>query len=316
MTTIRSRRIDFLDRMDAKKRLPIAPLEADERGEPGQPRTPRQGGPGKPPTAPRYRFRFEKIGPVALLGHLDLVREIPRSFRRAGVPLAYTSGFHPKPDMTFAPALSLGVMSLDEYVDMRIDAELDRAALAAIIERMNRTAPSGLVFRDAVRLGAEDAAITKVISGARYVLAFAKHALEGAAKHDPAGELARRCAEAMAAETLPIRRDIEGIGKLVDVRAYLTRAALGGAEAKLVARAGLIGDLTLLDVDVTILGSGAVKTSELAAVLAGDGQVAPPHRAVRAELFGRQGDARYSPLDLERARRPRSQTPSLDATPS
>jgi radical SAM family uncharacterized protein/radical SAM-linked protein len=314
MTTIRSRRIDFLDRMDAKERSPIALIEHDE---PAVVRGPREGGSGKPPTAPRYRFRFEKIGPVALLGHLDLVREIPRSFRRAGIALTYTSGFHPKPDMTFAPALSLGVMSLDEFVDMRIEADLDPAALSALIERMNVTAPSGLVFRDAVRLGAEDASISKIIDGARYVLAFAKHALEGAAKADPTREFTRRCAEAMSAEALPIVREIDGVRKIVDARAYLTRATVGGADAaQLIARAGLIGDLALLDVDVTILGSGAVKTSELAAVLAGDGQIAPPHRAVRVELFGHQGGVRCSPLDLERMRKPRSQTQPLEAISS
>jgi hypothetical protein len=219
--------------------------------------------------------------------------------------------------MTFAPALSLGVMSLDEFVDMRIEADLDPAALSALIERMNVTAPSGLVFRDAVRLGAEDASISKIIDGARYVLAFAKHALEGAAKADPTREFTRRCAEAMSAEALPIVREIDGVRKIVDARAYLTRATVGGADAaQLIARAGLIGDLALLDVDVTILGSGAVKTSELAAVLAGDGQIAPPHRAVRVELFGHQGGVRCSPLDLERMRKPRSQTQPLEAISS
>src|SRR4029077_15867803 len=44
-----------------------------------------------------YRIRFAKVGRAAFLGHLDLVRLIARSFRRADLPLAMTRGFSPKP---------------------------------------------------------------------------------------------------------------------------------------------------------------------------------------------------------------------------
>ncbi|HEX8115111.1 MAG TPA: TIGR03960 family B12-binding radical SAM protein, partial [Kofleriaceae bacterium] len=44
-----------------------------------------------------YRIRFAKVGRAAFLGHLDLVRLLARSFRRADLPLAMTRGFSPKP---------------------------------------------------------------------------------------------------------------------------------------------------------------------------------------------------------------------------
>ncbi|WP_437951029.1 TIGR03960 family B12-binding radical SAM protein [Sorangium sp. So ce296] len=263
----------------------------------------------------RYRFRFEKTGPMALLGHLDVVRELPRVLRRVGAPMTYTAGFHPKPDMTFSPALSLGVISLDEYVDLRLERDLDPAALEALVASMSAASPRGLAFRGAVKLGPEDPALSKLIAGARYALAFARSAI-GA---DAEAVLAARCSAALSAASLPIRREIERIAKMVDVRQYLVRAEVGGPDVlSALARAGLVGDLVALEVEVDIRGSGAVKSSEVAAVIAGEpggapGAIAPPpHRAVRLQLFGRaapSGSAageRFSLFDLERARRVKS----------
>jgi hypothetical protein len=64
--------------------------------------------------------------------------------------------------------------------------------------------------------------------------------------------------------------------------------------------------LVAIDVEVAIRGSGAVKSSEVAAVIAGDGKAIPPHRAVRVGLFVRSGAERVSPVDLARARRSRA----------
>src|SRR6185312_6506602 len=68
-----------------------------------------------------YRIRFAKIGRAAFLGHLDLVRLIARTLRRADLPLAMTRGFSPKPRLVFGPALGLGVPSLGELMDIDLE---------------------------------------------------------------------------------------------------------------------------------------------------------------------------------------------------
>lgn len=68
-----------------------------------------------------YRIRFAKVGRAAFLGHLDLVRLLSRSFRRADLPLAMTRGFSPKPRISFGPALGLGVPSLGELMDIDLE---------------------------------------------------------------------------------------------------------------------------------------------------------------------------------------------------
>ncbi|HEY4057712.1 MAG TPA: TIGR03936 family radical SAM-associated protein, partial [Kofleriaceae bacterium] len=68
-----------------------------------------------------YRLGFAKIGRASFLGHLDMVRLLSRSFRRADLPLAQTRGFSPKPRITFGPALGLGVPSLGEVLDVDLE---------------------------------------------------------------------------------------------------------------------------------------------------------------------------------------------------
>jgi len=107
----------------------------------------------------------------------------------------------------------------------------------------------------------------------------------------------------MAAASLPFRREIEGIAKMIEVRAYLLRAEVGGEQARRVLdRAGLVGDLVSIEVECAITGTGAVKAAEVAAVIAGDGREAPAHRAVRVELFGEDEAGRFSPLAVGRGR--------------
>jgi radical SAM family uncharacterized protein/radical SAM-linked protein len=105
-----------------------------------------------------YRIRFAKIGRAAFLGHLDLVRLIARTFRRADLPLAMTRGFSPKPRLVFGPALGLGVPSLGELMDIdlehtvrgerswniAVDAERVELSADEVRDRITAVCPPGL----------------------------------------------------------------------------------------------------------------------------------------------------------------------------
>jgi len=69
------------------------------------------------------RVWFKKMGMSRYVSHLDLMRAMTRAVRRAEVPLWYTEGFNPHPYLTFALPLSLGMESLYESMDMRIEGE-------------------------------------------------------------------------------------------------------------------------------------------------------------------------------------------------
>jgi len=67
-----------------------------------------------------------------------------RLFRRAGLRLAMSQGFHPKPRMSFPSALALGIEGLDEVMEIEVAEE---CAAEAIRDRLAPHAVSGLEFR-------------------------------------------------------------------------------------------------------------------------------------------------------------------------
>ena len=83
----------------------------------------------------RLRVWFGKVGDMALVGHLDLIRLFDRVVRRADLPISFTGGFHPNPRISLASALPLGVTSTGEIADFEltesIDVESFRSKLAA-----------------------------------------------------------------------------------------------------------------------------------------------------------------------------------------
>jgi len=70
----------------------------------------------------RVRIRFSKQGDLRLIGHRDLMRCFERMFRRAGLALAFSQGFHPKPRMTFPLALAVGIVGIEEVMEGELAA--------------------------------------------------------------------------------------------------------------------------------------------------------------------------------------------------
>jgi radical SAM-linked protein len=101
----------------------------------------------------RIRFRFSKLGRIRFTSQRDVARMWERALRRARLPLAYTEGFSPRPQLSFGLALPTGAESLAEYLDVALDA--DRAAEAGIDAAqlpaaLNPLLPEGIEIEDAV----------------------------------------------------------------------------------------------------------------------------------------------------------------------
>lgn len=67
------------------------------------------------------RALFEKTGNAVWISHLDLMRVFQRAFKRAGLPLTHTQGFNPRPSVSIALPLSVGVESGCELLDFDLD---------------------------------------------------------------------------------------------------------------------------------------------------------------------------------------------------
>ena len=81
------------------------------------------------------RVKFEKVGRLKYISHLDLNRTFSHALVRAKIPVWYTMGFNPHTKMTFATPLSVGSESICEYMDIKIVKDMPtediKASLAA-----------------------------------------------------------------------------------------------------------------------------------------------------------------------------------------
>ncbi len=78
----------------------------------------------------KLRARFTKIGKVRWTSHRDVARMWERALRRSRVPVSYTAGFTPRPQLSFGLALPTGCESVAEYLDIVLDEPVEPAELA------------------------------------------------------------------------------------------------------------------------------------------------------------------------------------------
>jgi radical SAM-linked protein len=296
MGKMRGDRIEHLTTLGAEKpRLAIVRDQADVAHDiDRQPM--RDSGQGD---ALRLRIAFEKVGKMAYVGHLDLVRLFPRWFRRAELPLWYSEGFHPKPQMTFGPALALGIASLTEYVDVKVRKNtFDPSVLD---ERLGALAFEGAKVLGATVLGPQDPGINKLTDLAAWVMGIPRSTLDALGLTDVAALDAH--VRARLEGSLEVRRDVKGIGRMVDVGTYLREVVVGEGSDELT-RAGLVGDLVPLRFATRLVSGGSARPSEVVQALLG---AELPVRLVRVGLFAERDGERVDLLQLDRLRVARSE---------
>lgn len=88
------------------------------------------------------RLLFEKTGNAVWISHLDLMRLFQRAFKRAGLTLKHTQGFNPRPSVSIALPLSVGVQSQCELLDFELDGEIVDNRF--ILEKLNHALVKGV----------------------------------------------------------------------------------------------------------------------------------------------------------------------------
>ncbi len=159
----------------------------------------------------RIRLTFTKQGALRYIGHLDLHKVIERTARRAGLRLAYSQGYHPKPRLHLASALPLGFASRAEVMDLWLqDEDIDPATLP---ERLTRFAPPGLRITQAYPVDAKAPSLQQALRAAEYEVTLLE-------TDDPT-PARQRLDALLAADHLPRERR----GKAYDLRPLILEAA-------------------------------------------------------------------------------------------
>ena len=113
------------------------------------PAAPRSGGRKREPdhrnqpATSRILLRFSRLGDMAYISHLDMANVIIATALRATLPLAYSSGFHPHPQITLPPAIPLGYEAEDEPLEMGLTAPMEADQVRRLL---NAASPDGLRF--------------------------------------------------------------------------------------------------------------------------------------------------------------------------
>ena len=113
----------------------------------------------------RLRVTFGKVGSMALVSHLDLVRLFDRLVRRAALPIAFTGGFHPKPRMAIANALPLGASSSGELMDFELT---QRLSLEEFTERLTAVCPPELPIYQVTEIDLKAPSASALLAWADY----------------------------------------------------------------------------------------------------------------------------------------------------
>ena len=93
------------------------------------------------PPAQKLQVRYAKRGRARFTSHRDFHRAFERALRRAGVPMALSSGYNPHQRISFSNASPTGAATEAEYLEISLREVVDPHAVAAAL---NQALPDGL----------------------------------------------------------------------------------------------------------------------------------------------------------------------------
>jgi radical SAM-linked protein len=177
----------------------------------------------------RIRARFTKVGKVRFTSHRDVARMWERALRRGRMPVSYTAGFTPRPQLSFGLALPTGCESIAEYLDIALDEPVGPSDLTRAVGSM---LPDGV---DVVAVGILEPGTNSLqedVSSCSWEIE-----VPGVVPEDLDVAIER----ALGADSLPIQRERKGRNVVDDLRPSVLALSCAGSDvdgARLLAELG------------------------------------------------------------------------------
>lgn len=156
----------------------------------------------------RLRVMFSKGESIKYISHLDTLRTFERAVRRAGIPIAYSQGFNPRPQMSFGLPLSVGVTSDSEYVDIDMDTDIPAEEF---IEKLNASMPEGFKIIKAGYIEAKESLMSSVGGASYKVTAEVRDNIS-------LRKLKENMILFMSKESINIEKESKGKQKIIDIK--------------------------------------------------------------------------------------------------
>lgn len=158
----------------------------------------------------RLRVRFRRGEEVKYITHLDLMRFWERAMRRAGVALAYSEGHTPRPRLSLAAPLAVGVTSSAELMDVFLTRPV---APADFTRSMEDQLSPGIEILEVAEVGLGLPSLQSEVRWARY-------RVEGVCEAAPE-EVRSAVKRFLAAESIPWEHLREKQVRKYDIRALV-----------------------------------------------------------------------------------------------
>lgn len=114
----------------------------------------------------KLRFYFSKADEVKYVGHLDTIELFDRAFRRAKLPISFSEGFNPRPKLTFAHPLAVGISSNGEIGEIELEQKMDENDF---IKKLNDALPTPIRIIGAEYVE-EKKSLMSLVKSAEYTL--------------------------------------------------------------------------------------------------------------------------------------------------
>ncbi len=187
----------------------------------------------QPPPVQRLRVRYAKRGRARFASHRDFGRAFERALRRAGIPMAFSSGFNPHPRISYLNAAPTGAASEAEYVELGLAESREPAQVR---DALNAAMPTGLNIVEVVE--ASGGSLAADLTASRWLIEWPQA---------DAAELAAGVAELLAATSCEVQRQSKSGLRSFDVRPAVLELKVVPAGLNLV---GVMGEPLLRPSDV------------------------------------------------------------------
>jgi len=175
----------------------------------------------------KYRLRYSKLNGARFISHLDTLHVFRQAMRRAKLSLSFTRGFNRRPKISAGYPLPLGYSSLDEYIDIVLNAEAEN-----IVERLNSELPKGIQIISAETVPLKSQSLFSQATGFDYEVQFSQILPD---------TIAPRIDAILAQEELPVECNRKGHSKLVNIREFIRNIKKTGDHTLLLSLSVLAG---------------------------------------------------------------------------
>jgi radical SAM-linked protein len=169
------------------------------------------------PPVQRLRIRYAKRGRLRFTSHRDFSRAFERAVMRARIPMAYSSGFHPHPRISYAGAAPTGSASEAEYLEIGLAEVVDPATVASALAD---ALPDGLDVLQVVE--SPGGSLADLLTASHWTIRL------------PAGQarLLEAVGAFLAADAVPVERMTKKGLREFDCRAAVVSLAVGEADGQ------------------------------------------------------------------------------------